>query len=124
MSLLERARRDQERILNDQNDFAVEVTLEDGQGNSATVAGIYNSHFISFDTEGNPVRSRQTTIDVHENTLQDKSYPTRNADNKVDLKNHKISFIDFTGDQVTFKVKNFLPDNTLGNIIIVLSSYA
>jgi len=66
------------------------------------------------------VNVRKSTVSVPEATLTDAGFPVRNSDNEVFLKDVIVKFLDSAGNMCNFKIAEWHPDETIGNIMCVL----
>lgn len=122
MSLLERARKDLKRFLSNAKDWGVEVTLDNGT-DQVTLKGVFSNHHANVEGVNGPVNSLKATITVPETKLQEANYPVRNGDGHVDMEGHLCTYTDSTGNSKTHVVQQTFPDETLGNIVIILGAY-
>ena len=89
-----------------------------------TVQGLATKHHLSVDTDGNAVSSKNVHISVHEDVLNDVSYPVRDTTTlEVSLINHLISFPDSTGVLKNYVVLQSFPDETVGMITCILGDF-
>lgn len=122
--LLERARRDIERITsNKETGWGVEMTFVAPDSTSATVVGTHTKHHLKIDTDGDPVSSKVAHVAVSEKVLIDAGYPLRNVAGEVDLRKHKVTVKDSTGNDCTYVINVWFPDETIGLIVINLGDY-
>lgn len=87
---------------------------------SLKLTGFATKHHINFDSDGNPINSKNVHICIDESVLVANGYPCRNAKGEVFLKNHNVSFVDSSGIVKTYVVRENFPDETLGLIVCVL----
>ena len=118
MSLLERARLDAQRIVSNLSGFAFSIKFTIGS-KSATVRGPGKKHHISYDDQGLPVNALNATVTVCEKDLTNQGYPTRDANDEVDLRGHKVEWSDAKGSN-TYEVMEWYPDEHLGLIVCIL----
>lgn len=127
MSILERARRDMQRITSDKSGgFAVEITFTSPDGSTATINGLHTKHHTAIDTEGRPVNSKNAHISFSETLLNEQGYITRPPDynGEVNLKSHRVAVKDSTGTVKNYKIRQWFPDETLGLIVCILDDYS
>lgn len=123
MNILERARRDARRITsNADSGFAVSAIFTAPNNTTATVNVIHSKHHMGVDTDGNIVNSQNAHVNVSEILLTAQGYPVR-VNNKVKLNNHRVAIADSTGVTINYIVKQWMPDETLGTILLILESY-
>lgn len=87
---------------------------------SLHLTGFATKHHINFDSDGNPINSKNVHICIDESVLVANNYPCRNAKGEVFLKNHNVSFVDSSGIIKTYVVRENFPDETLGLIVCIL----
>lgn len=87
---------------------------------SLQLTGFATKHHINFDSDGNPVNTKNVHICIDESVLVANGYPVRNAKGEIFLKNHQVSFPDSSGIVKTYVVRENFPDETLGLIVCVL----
>ena len=51
------------------------------------------------------------------------NYPVRNTKDQVDLEDHRVTVKDSTGFDQMYVIDQSWPDETLGNIVCILSDY-
>lgn len=121
MNLLELAKRDWAAITSDTtNGFGLQLTFTAPDNSTATVGGLKAKHHMAFDTIGQPINSKTGHISVSEKLLTDAGYTTRNDKGEVDLKGHKVTCKDSTGQNKTYTIRQWFPDETLGVILLQL----
>lgn len=85
-----------------------------------SLTGFATKHHINFDSDGNPINTKNVHICIDESVLVANGYPVRNAKGEIFLKNHQVSFADSSGIVKTYVVRENFPDETLGLIVCVL----
>ena len=124
MSLVDRAREDAKRIITNSNEWGVEIILTTPDNStSLTLNGLHTKHSISFDTDGNEVKGRNSHVNLVESVLIDNSYPYKNNDDEVMLRNHKVRVADSKGLEIEYIIREFLPDEFLGVIVCILGDF-
>lgn len=98
------------------------ITAPDGTL-SLQINGYATKHHINFDTDGNPVNSKNVHICIGETDLAANNYPVRNAKGEVALRDHLVTFKDSSGLDRNYIVTEVLPDETLGLITCILSDF-
>ena len=123
--LVERAKDDWQRFISDPDGFGVTINFEAPAPGSETadVVGLATKHHIGIDTEGNPANVKNVHVSVSEQLLIDANYPTRNGNDEVDFKGHKVSFKDSRGIEKTYIVQQKFPDETVGIITLILGDF-
>lgn len=124
MSLLDEIRDDVNDIINNEDEFAIAVTIRKDDYTIADVFGTFGKHHTKINGEGMVINSRSTSITITEKALLDAGYPVRDSDGLVDLIGHIITFKDSTGENKTYTVREQYPDETLGIIPLILDTYA
>lgn len=87
---------------------------------SLRLTGFATKHHINFDSDGNPVNTKNVHICIDESVLVANGYPVRNAKGEIFLKNHQVNFPDSSGIIKTYVVRENFPDETLGLIVCIL----
>lgn len=126
MGLLDRAKRDIKKITsNKSKGWAAEIVFLAPNGETATINGLHTKHHLGVDPEGNAVNSKNAHISFAEETLTDENenYPVRNVNGDVDLKSHKITVADSTGNLFTYVVDENFPNETTGLIVCTLKNF-
>ncbi len=100
--------------------FEVSITLKSPLGVEAVVGGLATKHFLSIDTDGAAVNSKNVHVSISEALLTAASYPVRNASGEVAMYQHKVQFIDSTGTLNNYSVSETFPDEKTGMIVFVL----
>lgn len=122
MSLRALAKEDIENITSNLNEFglAIKFTTPDGSI-ELDVVGIEAKIHLAYDLDtGKEINAQKAYISVSEKFFIDANYPVRNAAGKVNMKKHKVDYIDSTGTMCYFEVLENLPDETIGLISFVL----
>lgn len=122
MSLLDRAKADIETITSNTNDFGKTMTLISPHGDELEVTGLHTKHHLAIDDEGELVNSKNAHISVSEKFLTDGGYPVR-INGEVSLKNHRVRVTDSTGEEKTYSINQWFPDETVGLITCILGKY-
>lgn len=114
-------------------DFRTHITSTSGVGSDivfkqpesdgleVTIRGIAMNHNFKFDEAGQPISSEFSWVTIAEQDLVDAGYPTRNADGKVSLSRHKVTFQFANGTSITQIVSTVDPDNVMGLIRMELA---
>lgn len=127
MGIIEQARLDMQQILGNSNDFGVSLTLLAPTSPVTTleIVGTVKKHHIRFDEIGMPVRTSGNTVNatvtVSMLTLDEAEYPYLTAAKRADFKGHKVSWIDSTGNDVTYIVNQWYPDYLTGSVSLELA---
>ena len=122
MNLVSQAKKDWQQITtNSSSGFGTEMTLTSPDGvNVLSIVGLATKHHIGIDDYGNVVNTKNAHVSFSEKQLSDALYPTRNAENEVSLYGHKIAWTDSTGSLITYIIREFFPDETIGVILCIL----
>lgn len=123
MGLIDQAKQDIQNITSNQDEFGKEMTLTAPDGSTATVTGIHTKHHLAVDTDGRPVNSKNAHISVSEYFLDLQDYPVRNDSGEVDLKNHRVTVKDSTGEDKTYLIQEWFPNETIGLITCILGDF-
>lgn len=122
-SILELAKRDAKRFV---KSGGFEVSIEmitPSNDKRLLLTGLGTKHWINFDSDGNPINSKNVHVTIDEDFLKANKYPSRNAKGDVYLKGHLVSFADSTGFKKDYVVREWLPDEVLGLIVLILGDY-
>lgn len=118
--ILQLAKRDSKFFVTN-GGFEVDIELVTPTNDrSLLLTGFATKHWINFDTDGNPVNSKNVHICIDEAILVANGYPHRSKNNEIFLKNHYVSFPDSSGLQKKYVVRENFPDETLGLIVCIL----
>jgi hypothetical protein len=121
-SLLTKARNDARKIL--KGGFSEDITLTTPDDSlSIETKGLATKHHINFDTDGLAVNSKNAHICLDESNLIELNDTTRNANQEIDLLNHKVSVKDSTNIVKNYVITETFPDETLGLIVCILGDY-
>ncbi len=121
MSLVDQAKKDWQQITTDNvNGFGTPITLTAPDTTTLDIVGLATKHHIGIDDDGNVVNTKNAHISFSEKQLIDGGYPTRDADGEVSLFGHKATWIDSTGTTITYVIREFFPDETIGVILCIL----
>jgi len=125
MGLIDVANKDIRKITADLNGWGVVIVLTALDLTSATINGLHTKHHLGIDTDGNPVNTKNAHISFSEQELIDAepTYPIRNANDEVDLRNHKVLVKDSTGVDKSYVIREWMPDETIGLIVCILGDH-
>lgn len=122
-SLLSKARVDSKKYIT-RGGFHESITMETVDGLiTVETTGFASKHWNNFDTDGLPINSKNAHICVDENDLISKSYPVRNQDGEIYLRNHRVRVSDSSNEIKNYLIKEWFPNETLGLIVCILSDY-
>jgi hypothetical protein len=121
--LLQLAKRDSKRFLM-KGGFEEDIILKTPNGlNQLSLTGFATKHWISFDSDGLLVNSKNAHVTIDENYLVSQGYVVRNSKGEISLLKHLVSFVDSSGVIKNYVVKSNYPDETLGLIVLILEDY-
>lgn len=123
MGLIDKIKKDIEKITSNFKEFGVEMTLTAPTNESITITGIHAKHHLSVDTDGAMTNSQNSNVAFSEKFLKDSSYPFCNEAGEVNLRNHRVDVKDSTGEVKQYVVQQFFPDRTVGLIVCILEDY-
>lgn len=123
MGLMDQIRLDVQAILENSNDFGVEITMTAPTLEVAIFTGFASKHHFALDAEGNQVNSKNSHISFSEATVVALGYPLRNVAGEVSLVRHKVAVKDSTGIVKNYVVGTWFPDETVGLITCLLQDY-
>jgi len=118
MNSFELAKRDAKFVINN-NSFDIEMLTPD-KSKTINITGWAVKHVISFDSDGNQVNTKISRITVDEDVLVAKGITVRNARGEIALLNFKVKFKDSSGVLRSFNVREQLPDQNFGLIMLIL----
>lgn len=90
---------------------------------TVNTTGYVTKHWISFDSDGGSINSKNAHICLDEKTLTYLGYPVRNSNEEIYLFNHRISVKDSSGVLKEFVIKEWFPSETFGLIACILGDY-
>ena len=122
MGLIDQAKSDIKDITSNLNDFGVSMTFMAPTNETATINGLHSKHHLNIDTDGNMINSKNAHISFSESLLTAKGYPVR-KNGEVNLKDHKVAVKDSTGNNITYIINQWFPDETIGLIMCTLGSH-
>ena len=120
MGLVAQMQSDAKQILTDLKGFAVNVTFTTPSSYdpqvTKTCPAVAIKHNTGMNEFGAAISSKTSRITVYESALIDLGYPTRDSNNKLALKDHKINFVDASGLVYYGVIRNNNPDDMIGYI--------
>lgn len=124
MGLLDDIREDIRDITTSEESGGVELTLEAPTGEIAVIFGYHTKHHLGVDPQtGKQVNTKNAHCSFSESVLTELAYPVR-VNNEVNLKGHKVSAKDSTGNVYSYIVHEWFPDETVGLIVCILGDFA
>ena len=123
MSLYDQAKADIAQITSNSAEWGTDITIEDRNGNTCVIQGIWSKHHLGIDTEGNRVNTRNAHVSFHENQTIAQGWNIRNAETEVNIIGYKMYLIDSTGELKSYVIKQSFPNETTGLIVCILGQY-
>ncbi len=125
MGLIDQAKADIETITSNLNEFAKVMTFTSPTppGQTAIINGLHTKHHLGVNTDGTEVNAENAHVAVSEKALTDKGYTVRNSDGEIDLKDHKVTVKDSTGTDITYVIREWYQNETIGLIVCILGDY-
>jgi len=121
MSLVDRAKSDwQQFTTNTTGGFGTAITLTAPNSTQLSIVGLATKHHIGIGLDGEMVHTKNAHISFSEKQLIDAVYPYKNAGGEVNLSGHKATWIDSRGSSITYVIREFFPDETIGVILCIL----
>lgn len=126
MDLLSRARSDAKRITTNGNEWGQPVRFKAPGGTEVTINARANKIHVKLDGDGIPFNSKNASVTFSEQSLSQAGYDSiRSVQSKeVDMKNHRVSWTDSTGESFTYRISETFPDETIGLIVAILTDYS
>jgi hypothetical protein len=122
-SLLQLAKRDSNHFVT-KGGFETEITVSTpAQDKTVTLTGFATKHWISFDTDGNSVNSKNVHVCLSETALVNAGIQVRKSNKEISLLKHYVSYADSSGLVKDYIVSENYPDETLGLIVLILKDY-
>lgn len=110
-------------IVNATGDFAVRLDFQSPTGDTATINGIHSDHTNMYDENGMPINGKKTHVSISEQSLSFFEYPTRNNNNLISLKGHRVTIHYVNGYQIKYSIDDTRPDYTVNLITLFLSEH-
>lgn len=122
--MLETAQAAVKRIRTDPTGFTTSILFTSPTGTTATVLGMHAKvHMAASVIDGDFVNSKRAHISVSESSLTDLGYVTRNANNEIDLKDHRVAVTDSAGILCQYIIRECFPDERLGLLVLFLGDF-
>lgn len=119
-SLFDLVKRDAKHYLN-AGGYQLDITmLTPDKLTTINITGWAVKHAISFDSDGNQVNTKVARVTIDEDVLVANGITVRNSRGEVSLLNYKVKFIDSSGVLRSYNVRETLPDENLGLIMLIL----
>lgn len=119
-SLFDLVKRDAKRYVN-AGGYQLDITMyTPDKSKTIDITGWAVKHVNMFDSDGNQVITKIARITVDEDVLVAKGITVRNAKGEIALLNYKVKFIDSSGELRSYNVREQLPDQNLGLIMLIL----
>jgi len=122
MGLRALAKQDIEDITSNLNEFGLSISFATPDGSiTLDVVGLETKIHMNYDFEtGDNINAQKASVSVSEKQFIDADYPVRDAAGRVNMKKHRVSYIDSTGNECNFEVMEQYPDETIGLIVFKL----
>jgi len=119
-SLFDLVKRDAKRYVN-AGGYHIDITmLTPDKSKTINITGWAVKHVISFDSDGNQVNTKISRITIDEDVLVAKGITVRNLKGEIALLNYKVKFVDSSGVLRGYNVREQLPDQNFGLIMLIL----
>lgn len=105
-------------------EFADELTITPIGGESVIVMGLHSLHSMALDNDGNPFVTNNAHINFIEKDLNDLGVVTRDALNRISVKDWIVEFSLANGNIQKFKLDEPMPDSDYGCVVVKLRKYA
>ena len=122
MGLRDLAKSDWEDFTSDPEGFGASIAFLAPTAEEVTIIGLATKHHIGIDEDDHLVNTKNTHISFSEKLLTDLGYPVR-KNKEVDLKGHKVTWTDSSGNEVTYIIEQWFPDETMGVILCILGEF-
>lgn len=119
-SLFDLVKRDAKRYVNEGGYERDIIMLTPDKSKTINFTGWAVKHVISFDSDGNQVNTKISRATVDEDVLISKGITVRNAKGEIALLNYKLKFADSSGVVRGYNVREQLPDQNFGLIMLIL----
>lgn len=119
-SLFDLVKRDAKRYVN-AGGYQLDITMyTPDKSKTIDITGWAVKHVISFDSDGNQVNTKISRVTVDEDVLVANGITVRNAKGEIALLNYKVQFVDSSGVLRSYNVREQLPDQNFGLIMLIL----
>lgn len=119
-SLFDLVKRDAKRYVN-AGGYQLDITMyTPDKSKTIDITGWAVKHVNMFDSDGNQVITKIARITVDEDVLVAKGITVRNAKGEIALLNYKVKFVDSSGELRSYNVREQLPDQNFGLIMLIL----
>ena len=123
MGLIEQAQQDIKDITTNLDGWGVDMKLVAPDLTELDLQGLHAKHHMGYDTEGNMVNTKNAHVSISEDILADAGYPYRDANDEVNLNGHLVTVKDSTRLDITYIIREWYPDETIGLIVCILGVY-
>lgn len=123
MSLLDKIKRDAQRITSNGDEYAVDITFISPELTTVTIKGIHAKRHLPVFTDGNQINTKTAYVSISEAILSAAGYTVRNSKTEVSLVGHRANVADSTGISKEYVIQETYPDETLGLIVCILGDY-
>jgi len=119
-SLFDLVKRDAKRYVNAGGYQLDIIMLTPDKTKTINITGWAVKHVNMFDSDGNQVITKIARITVDEDVLVASGITVRNAKGEIALLNYKVQFVDSSGVLRSYNVREQLPDQNFGLIMLIL----
>lgn len=119
-SLFDLVKRDAKRYVNAGGYQLDIIMLTPDKSKTINITGWAVKHVNMFDSDGNQVITKIARITVDEDVLVASGITVRNAKGEIALLNYKVQFVDSSGVLRSYNVREQLPDQNFGLIMLIL----
>ena len=122
-SLFDLVKRDAKQFINS-GGYQVDLTITTPDNNlTINITGWAVKHSGSFDSDGNQVNTKIVKATVDEAVLVANGINVRNYKDEISLIKYRVSFSDSSGNLKNYVVRENLPDENLGLIVLILGDF-
>lgn len=119
-SLFDLVKRDAKRYVNAGGYQLDIIMFTPDKSKTINITGWAVKHVNMFDSDGNQVITKIARITVDEDVLVASGITVRNAKGEIALLNYKVQFVDSSGVLRSYNVREQLPDQNFGLIMLIL----
>lgn len=120
MGLIEQAQKDIAQITGNQAEFAVVLNIMDKNGQVFEVPGLHKRINLNINEEGNFASSVQSTCSFSETNSIKAGLSIRNQNNEIDFTGYRVTIKDSQGNNLSYSIRDAMPDETLGLVVLQL----
>lgn len=128
MGLIERAKKDVQKITSSLDGWATLLTITNLENRSIIIPGLHTKHHITIDpSTGRQIGTKNAHCSFSEQLVMDGDllgpFVIRDARNNVAMRGFRVSAADSTGAVCEYVVNEYYPDETVGLIVCILGEY-